>query len=141
MNFSIGSIEIIFAFAIALCWVASIVLDAASDALIDNDGKRRHTSEAFSIVFVLLGALLILYALTGGYDVSLFSILKYPALRLGLFNLVYNHYREGIKWDYLGQTDWFDRQLIKVRDFGVRKRIPILFFIYFLVTGISFFIL
>jgi len=140
MNFSIGSIEIIFAFAIALCWVASIVLDAASDALIDNDGKRRHTSEAFSIGFVLLGALLIWYALTGGYDVSLFSILKYPALRLGLFNLVYNHYREGINWDYLG-APFIDRMLKPLRDFGVRKRIPILFFIYFLVTGISFFIL
>lgn len=81
MNLPLAYYDLIFAYAITLCWVLSIYFNAKGDALIDNNGRRKHGIEGFSEGFSVLAAGLIWYALTGGYEVSLFTILKYPFLR------------------------------------------------------------
>lgn len=141
MYLSAGHYDVMYAMLITLCWFFSIYFNAKGDALIDNTGRRKHGLEGLSELFAVGAAGFVWLAYTGGHDISLFAILKYPFLRFGMFNLVYNDNRDPkLPWDYLGTTDWFDRQLTYIRDYGKSKKIPLLFLLYFIVFFTALFV-
>lgn len=139
--FLAGYADVLPTYVITVCWVLSILLNAKSDASIDNTAKRNHLLELGSELFLLLGAGLIWVFYMQGWNFSIWVFLKYPLLRLGMFNLVYNQNRQpSLSWDYVGNTDWFDRQLYRFRQWGISSRIPWLFILYFFSFAIGLFI-
>lgn len=139
--FLAGYADMLPTYVITVCWVLSILLNAKSDASIDNTAKRNHLLELGSELFLLLGAGLIWVFYMQGWNFSIWVFLKYPLLRLGMFNLVYNQNRQpSLPWDYVGNTDWFDRQLYRFRQWGISSRIPWLFILYFFSFAIGLFI-
>ena len=134
-----------------MCAFASIFYDAKSDALIDKTTKREHLYEVKSIAFILLGIvpLLIMVYLTN--ESLLVMLLRkaimvaggYIFMRAGMFNLVYNYYRD-IDYYFVGTTNTFDTYLqllqrIEFEGIQIRRRtIPfpalrIFYFICFIV--------
>jgi hypothetical protein len=79
----------------------SIMLDAFSDAFIDETGNREHKYETLSILMLMVS-----FVIFDGNDVLL--IPQYIIMRSAFFNILYNNQR-GISLSYLGSTDWYDK--------------------------------
>jgi len=95
----------------------SIMLDAYSDAFIDNTGKREHKIEVLSILMLMVA-----FVMFTGNDVLL--ILQYVIMRAAYFNIIYNKQRN-LKLMFLGSTDMYDR---------FWKKFPKWFYILFIVS-------
>jgi hypothetical protein len=110
----------------------SIWADAKADAVIDKTGKRNHTLEV--IQHLGLAAIFLLWYVD--YGMMIWTVIGYPFLRAGLFNPLYNHYRDN-KFNHLG-NNFFDNCLKWALKFEENHRFPMLFMIYFVLAFTGF---
>jgi len=113
---------IIYGIILILCFIGSIIFDAKNDAIITTTDKISHWTQTISIMFLFSASSILIYKIYNfNPDNIIISILyfigSYILLRIGLFNLAYNHFRN-LPNDYIGTTDEvFDKTLNNVVDF------------------------
>lgn len=132
-----GNFDLVITLILKLFFLATIYFDARSDAEIDETGKRNHTQELLNRVFWFLSIVL-----TWQYfdSVSIISIFTCILMYMGIFNPIYNKFRN-LPYHYLGKTDkWYDKWILWMSKFDKDKRFPLLFIWYFLLFFIGFFL-
>lgn len=86
--------------------IASICFQAMSHGIIDRTRMRNHLLQVLMVVSFLGITTLMYYS-----PINIFNVLiSYLFMRIGLFNFVYNEFRE-IDSFYAGNTEIFDRLL------------------------------
>lgn len=135
-----GNFDLIIMLIIKLLFIASIYFDAKGDAIIDKTRKRDHTLEALDKAIWIV----ILLIVWGYFDsITLISIFTYIPLRMGLFNPLYNKFRD-LPYHYVGKTDkWYDKWILwmsKIEKQPKKYKFPILTIWYFIVFFTGFFV-
>ena len=114
---------------VKVIYLISLWADAKSDAVIDNKEGRNHGLEVLQHIH--LGAAILLWFVD--FNMMLWTVASYLIMRAGLFNPVYNHYRNGIGFNHLGDN-LFDNLLRPILKFEKKNRFPALFIAYMIVA-------